>query len=352
MPSSSKFFQKGYGDLNKFEAVFSEVQSRGLLNPDSPPPAPHVQWSGPPERHGQITVRPGSFPSPLQEHLPPTSQAATFELVQPVPQDKPPADDDLPLPASRVAIHFPTTGDQWYWYRRRVAKQLAQRGVSSLILMFPLYGERRPKSQRMHLVETVADLATATVAASLEGAALCSWVARTFPDAQCCFTGTSMGGALATCAAVAAGRPVSCCPANSPMSAAALVLGVMRGRVDWAALKGGSARLQSEEEGKLASVLETISLARVLNHAKRKPQLRSVVQIVAQDDKFISQDQSEQLHRALADIVPSHRQVKLVKAGGGHVWGIFFLWDSVYCPAILECMDMFDQASVTTEISQ
>lgn len=79
-----------------------------------------------------------------------------------------------------------------------MATQLAREGVASLLPCYPVYGERRPLSQRHHLVCTVAEMGVASSAAAMEGAALTSWATEEFPGVRCCLTGMSMGGACAS----------------------------------------------------------------------------------------------------------------------------------------------------------
>jgi len=79
-----------------------------------------------------------------------------------------------------------------------MARKLAQEGVASVILMFPLYGVRRPPHQTLHIVTTVSEFAVACIAASLEAVALHRWACETFPGVRCVMTGVSMGGSCAT----------------------------------------------------------------------------------------------------------------------------------------------------------
>ena len=59
-------------------------------------------------------------------------------------------EDGLPPPAPRkIAVHFPTTGDQFYYFRKQIALDLLKHDIASVILMFPYYprGNRRRSSR-------------------------------------------------------------------------------------------------------------------------------------------------------------------------------------------------------------
>lgn len=339
LPSSGRLFQKGYGDLEKLQAFNSEV-TEVHLKPGRQPFIPQVQWDDAGVRSGGVLTRDGHFESPAHKYLSPESRSVHFQYVAPlVEQPPPPLAEQSP---HRLAIQLPGTGDQWYWYRNSIAKQLAKKGVASILLTFPLYGARRPKHQTMHIVQTVSEFAIAAIAASLEAMAVCAWARETFPGVRCVITGVSMGGALASSAAIMAGAPIACCPFVAPASAQALITGVLHKRIDWPSLKAGTNRSQQEEEQQLESALSMMCVENITSRMTGTPELNSLVQVMAKADELVSPEQCEELHRLLSGLTSPKRASKLITVEGGHLWACSSMCDSVYVPAIMESLDMLE----------
>ena len=47
---------------------------------------------------------------------------------------------------TKIAVHLPTTGDQFYYFRKQIALDLLKHDIASVIPMLPYYGPRKPPS--------------------------------------------------------------------------------------------------------------------------------------------------------------------------------------------------------------
>ena len=136
-----KLFRDGLGDLDFIQGV-PERHPRNVV------PA-QVSWDAPPvSQNGGVTRQAGSFTSPAADWLPLESKIAQIEMIRPAKCN----------PATPVFVHFAATGDETFLPRRMLlANALAEQGIASVLLMNPLYGVRRPKTQRTFAVPTVSD---------------------------------------------------------------------------------------------------------------------------------------------------------------------------------------------------
>ena len=83
---------------------------------------------------GYPLYREAEFDSPGAKYMPEESKVGNMLFIWRTGK-KPP---------SKIAIHLPTTGDQYFWYRKQLAKDLLKHDVASCIPMFPYYGKRKP----------------------------------------------------------------------------------------------------------------------------------------------------------------------------------------------------------------
>jgi hypothetical protein len=109
------------------------------------------------------TFREASFESPAAAYLPTPSKQGKFLFVW-----KEATDGSPPPNPKRIAIHLPTTGDQYYWYRKQIALDLLKHDIASCILMFPYYGPRKPETQYAHVLPSVAAFITQIAAGVME----------------------------------------------------------------------------------------------------------------------------------------------------------------------------------------
>ena len=141
---------------------------------------------GPPtEPHHVIvpTFAEASFDSPAAAYLPSESQEGRLLFVWRT-GDTPP---------DKIAVHLPTTGDQFYWYRKQIALELLKHDVASVILQFPYYAARKPPLQYAHILPSVSAFITQICAGVMESAAIASWAAAEYPGSHVVFTGVSLG---------------------------------------------------------------------------------------------------------------------------------------------------------------
>jgi hypothetical protein len=82
----------------------------------APPPPAKVVWDDAARVEGGVRVRMGGFVSPAERYLSPESRTARFMMVTPMHAAAEPTCSSTSYSSRGVAIIFPSTGDQWYWY--------------------------------------------------------------------------------------------------------------------------------------------------------------------------------------------------------------------------------------------
>lgn len=100
-----------------------------VMRSAAPPPAKVVWDDAGRVEGGGVRVRMGGFVSPAARYLSPESRTARFMMVTPTEPTCSSTCSSSSLPSSHgLAIIFPSTGDQWYWYVvSRVRHALASR---------------------------------------------------------------------------------------------------------------------------------------------------------------------------------------------------------------------------------
>lgn len=186
------------------------------------------------EERGVYKVLKGHFRSPFAEHLPgllpKVAETAHFELLLPVTwksKDRP------------ICIQMAGTGDHQFWRRRHLlAIPLAKEyGIGSLLLENPFYGVRKPKEQFRSSLLNVSDIFVMGGSLILEGIALLHWLEKE-GFGPMCLHGISMGGHMASLAAVTWHKPVGLVPCLSWSTASGVFCqGVMSQAIDWKSLE-------------------------------------------------------------------------------------------------------------------
>ena len=128
----------------------------------------------------------GTFISPANKYLPSESKIAYVRKVMPKN-----ANANTP-----VVVHFPGTGDEGF--RRReffLAVPLAKKGIGSIILESPYYGERRPHGQNGMYIQEASDLFKMVHTMFEEGRSIIDHLERE-GFKKIITTGFSMGGVL------------------------------------------------------------------------------------------------------------------------------------------------------------
>jgi hypothetical protein len=153
----------------------------------------------------------------------------------------------------RICLLMAAFNDHGYASRFEMARLLARRGIASVVLENPLYGERRVNREKQ-AVRTVLDLMIMGNAATLEGRSVLLALHRAF-EAHLGVSGYSMGGNIAALIGAAVPFPVAVAPlAPSHSPGPVYSEGVLSRAVDWDALGGRRPQQLGEVLG-AASVL-------------------------------------------------------------------------------------------------
>ena len=390
--STKRFFHQGYGDMAAASRLYSQVigaVTRGETAPlritkwgEKERSAPSV-FSGclsPGGVRGTPTFQEASFESPAASYLPEASKTGRFLFVWRDGEDGSP-----PPPPRKIAVHLPTTGDQFYYFRKQIALDLLKHDIASVILMFPYYSSRKPDAQFAHVLPSVSAFITQIAAGVTESASIAAWVDATHGrETRVVFTGVSLGGSVANVAAIVAAagledgeKRVGAAPVVATSSATSFLTGVLHSRIAWdtlaaapagcaddikavlaeanGAAEASDAPLLTKENGEplndverqLAETMECLSLPKITRLMARRrrdadmekvaPSLGSVVQVSASGDRFVGKHQTE-LFATLSELCARAERVDIP---GGHI-STLFKRNEVIVPAIVAAFDRLD----------
>ena len=390
--STKRFFHQGYGDMAAASRLYSQVigaVTRGETAPlritkwgEKERSAPSV-FSGclsPGGVRGTPTFQEASFESPAASYLPEASKTGRFLFVWRDGEDGSP-----PPPPRKIAVHLPTTGDQFYYFRKQIALDLLKHDIASVILMFPYYSSRKPDAQFAHVLPSVSAFITQIAAGVTESASIAAWVDATHGrETRVVFTGVSLGGSVANVAAIVAAAGlengevrVGSVPVVATSSATSFLTGVLHSRIAWdtlaaapagcaddikavlaeanGAAEASDAPLLTKENGEplndverqLAETMECLSLPKITRLMARRrrdadmekvaPSLGSVVQVSASGDRFVGKHQTE-LFATLSELCARAERVDIP---GGHI-STLFKRNEVIVPAIVAAFDRLD----------
>ncbi len=211
-------FHRGWGSHAALEAVNAHWRSL------APPRAIDIDWEADwaASRPG-LWVRCGSFATPAHtDHLPPESARAYVHFVRPSLHGTGP-----------VAVLMPTSGEAGVQGRMPVARALAKRGISSVLLESPYMGRRRPASQFGTTLSHFSDFLVLCATSIEEGRAVLGWLGRQGFD-QLCTAGISKGGYLAAVAGLRSPVPAHVVAMLPPHSGVAVLVDGLLGELcDW-----------------------------------------------------------------------------------------------------------------------
>jgi hypothetical protein len=229
----------------------------------------------PARRSGRFTVRDLVFESPA-ERLPTASRIAKARMVSPG------GDHD------RICILMAAWNDHGYRTRRMLARILADRGIASVMLENPLYGDRRPDPNDDRPLATAAEFAIMGRAAVVEGRSLADYLRRL--GHRVGVAGYSMGGNLAAFIGTTVPFPMAVSPAASPHAAGpAFMHGILRLSVAWDALDDDPDRARSR-------LSDFLHAATVLDY-EPPGHLGSAVIVAGTTDGFVPTASVQAIHR-------------------------------------------------------
>ena len=409
--STKRFFHQGYGDMAAASRLYSQVI--GAVTRGEAAPLRITQWGekersapsvfsgclGPGGVRGTPTFQEASFESPAASYLPEASKTGRFLFVWREAEDP---SSSPPPPPRKIAVHLPTTGDQFYYFRKQIALELLKHDIASVILMFPYYSARKPEKQFAHVLPSVSAFITQIAAGVAESAGIAAWADSTYGrDTRVVFTGVSLGGSVANVAAIVAAagledgeKRVGAAPVVATSSATSFLTGVLHSRIAWdtlAAAPAGcaddlkavlaeangstenndgasdeaSVALTKENgeplndvEARLAETMECLSLPKITRLMARRrrdadmkqaaPSIGSVVQVSASGDRFVGKHQTE-LFETLSELCARAERTDIP---GGHI-STLFKRNEVIVPAIVAAFDRLDgvvaRGNATTE---
>ena len=262
-PSRLRVFPGGWGDPH----YVAMMQQGDLLLTDVPTLA--ISWA--PTKHlTDRTVRDGSFVAPSD--VPEPARLATFRIIEPAHG------------TDRLCLLVAAWNDHGYATRGRLADELLEHGIASLLLEIPYYGSRRVVAPANSPIPTVADFARMGLGTVTEGRALLHHFRG---DYRMGVSGYSMGGNIGALIGATAGFPVAMAPLAASHSPGPVFLdGVISHGIDWEALGG---------RDQAARLRQTLSAASVLD-LPPPSWTEAAVLVAGRSDGFVPREATVALH--------------------------------------------------------
>ena len=301
-PRHLRFFADGWGDPEYLDDLSLVV---------SQPLPVDIDWVQRRSDNG-FTTAVGVFDSPAAATLPASSRRAVVTRVAPE------------SPGDRVVVLMAAWNEHDSRGRFGMARRLAQRGITSLVLENPYYGIRR--SGEGQPIRTVADFARMGSGAVEEGRALLATIRAQGGTPG--VSGYSMGGNVAALISATVPFPMATAPLAAAHSPAPVYLdGVLRGGIDWEALGG-----EEEAAPRLRAFMLRASVCTMdpVEHTRR------AVIVAAASDGYVPREATEILHRHWPG-----SQVRWLR--GGHA-SLFWLGKRLLVNAIVDAFDAEEAA--------
>jgi dienelactone hydrolase len=287
-PAGRRVFRRGWGDPDALAAYLEEAAAV------TPIPELPIE-EGPEGRFDSLVARDLSFESPGR-FLPGPSRVARARLAGATGGE------------DRLVVIMAAWNDHGYHGRLRLARDLAARGIASVMLEQPFYGDRRPVPGEEQPIATVADFMWMGRAAVLEGRVLADHFRRR--GYRVGVTGYSMGGNMAGFLSAALPFPVATALLASPFSPGPPFMhGILRVTIDWEALGGD----HPETRRRLSEVLHTASILRFPAPAHTG----AAVLVAATRDGYVPTASVQAIHRHWPGSV-------MEWVGGGHASLLWF----------------------------
>lgn len=267
-PPRKRVFRRGWGDADSMAAYLEESAS-------STPIPEVVIEEGPERQFDSLVGRDLSFESPGR-FLPDASRVARARLVRGS------GDPD------RLVVLMAAWNDHGYQGRLRLARDLAARGIASVMLEQPFYGDRRAVPGEEQPITTVADFMWMGRAAVLEGRVLADHFRRC--GYRVGVSGYSMGGNMAGFLAASMPFPVATALLAAPFSPGPPFLhGILQTTIDWEALGGDT----PETRERLSEALHSASILRF----PAPDHTRAAVLVAATHDGYVPTAAAQAIHR-------------------------------------------------------
>ncbi len=277
-PRRLRIFPGGWGDATAVQSLGDVSRFREET------PEIAIAWKAPRNLPDRV-VRDGRFETFAD--VPAEARIASIRVIEPLDG------------AERMCLLMAAWNDHGYGTRERLALELVNRGIGSVMLENPYYGGRRVMGPDEQPVHTVADFARMGFGAVAEGRALLHHFRG---EHTMGVAGYSMGGNISALVGAAAGFPVAMAPLAPSHSPGPVFLeGVISRGIQWSALGGVS------ERGKLTEALGSVSVLRLPT-----PEWASAAVLVAgRSDGFVPSAATRQLHEHWVG-----SELRII--GGGH----------------------------------
>jgi len=267
LPPEKRAFADGWGSQDVIDRYLAEVDT-----------VPEIESATlverPARRSGGTIVRDISFPSPHLETGPIATVRARWVTTRPEPQ--------------RVVVLFAAWNDEDYRTRTKLARQLLEDDIASVIVQHPFYGDRRRDRFSGSPITTVSDFCLMGRAAVLEGRALLATLHER--GYQLGVSGYSMGGNIAGFVSSTVPFPIATAPVAASYSPGPVFSdGILRSAIHWEAL-GGDRRHVARR------LWEVLGAASILDFPP-PPHLRAAVLLAATKDGFVPNATTLSLHR-------------------------------------------------------
>jgi dienelactone hydrolase len=261
-PDRLRFFDRGWGDEDVLDAAHIASDE---------PAAVAIEWVSE-VADGSVVTSVGVFESPVPL-LPDHARHAAVTRIEPVGG------------SGRTVVMMAAWNEHDSRARFGIARRLARRGISSLVLENPYYGIRRPAGYGGQPIRTVSDFFRMGVGAVAEGRSLLTTVRD--GGAVPGVTGYSMGGNIAALISSTMPFPVATAPLAASFSPSPVFLdGALRAGIAWDALGG-----ESEAPRLRAMLLRASVLDRPApSHA------RHAVLVAARSDGYVPAAATRALH--------------------------------------------------------
>lgn len=268
MPDAERPFRHGWGDAGVIDEYLQIV--------DTVPPVTDIDIvARPARRSGRTVVRDVTFVSP-HEGLPEQVRTVHARWLTSDPEPE------------RLVILHPGWNDEDYRSRGRLAAELIDRGIASIMPTHPFYGPRRRTAEPGSPVATVSDFCLMGRAAVLEGRALAAELHRR--GHRVGVSGYSMGGNIAGFVAATATVPVAAAPIAATYSPGPVFKdGILRHTVAWEAFGGHT----DEAVEQVGSVIDAASIL----HFPAPPHTAAAVLLAGTKDGFVPNATTLALHR-------------------------------------------------------
>lgn len=299
--TSPAMFHEGWGNHAAIETLTEQWQKSSV------PPIPDVVWDHEwlDELDG-TSIRNGRFAAPAyREYLPPESRTAFFRFVRP-----------QRIESDAVALLTPTSREAGVESRMPIARGLAERGISTILLESPLMGRRRSAHQSGTTLSHFSDFLVLSGACIEEARGLIAWLGQQ-PFKNVCVAGISKGGYLATVAGLRSAASVRTVSMVAPHSGVPVLLEGLLGRLcDWDMLQRTSGSVKPVRQ-LMAEVFDRTSLERLSMPLSTQDAAKRLIAIGARRDRYVPASSYERMQAHWG------RHADFRWLPGGHVSSIF-----------------------------